>query len=88
MIRVCSETFCFQHVRGVLLKEVKAAYKKHEERLQSVQGGVGNFEAVEKDMKEFQRTGQVPKSCKAKEALAVRAPAFARSRQHHGGEGP
>ena len=34
-----------------------------------MQGGVGNFEAVEKDMKEFQRTGQVPKSCKAKEAL-------------------
>lgn len=57
MVKVCSETFCFQHVQGVLLRE-GSLYKKHEERLQSVQGGVGNFESVQKDMEEFQQTGQ------------------------------
>ena len=72
VVSVCSETFCFKHVKGVLLQEVKAAYKKHADRMQSVQGGVSNFETLQQDVKEFQRCGQVPKWCKAKEVLPLK----------------
>ncbi|CAE7213687.1 pldh-t [Symbiodinium sp. CCMP2592] len=72
VVTVCSETFCFRHVKGVLLQEVKAAYKKHADRMQSVQGGVSNFETLQQDVKEFQRSGQVPKWCKAKEVLPLK----------------
>ena len=68
-MRVCSENFCFKHVRGVLLKEVKLAYKKHTERLASVRGGVGSYETVKAEVAEHGRTGQVPKWCRAKQVL-------------------
>ena len=72
VIRVCSETFCFKHVKGVLLQEVKAAYEKHADRMHSVQGGVSNFESLQQDVKEYQRCGHVPKWCKAKEIVPLK----------------
>ena len=71
-IKVCGTDFCFKHVKGVLMQEVRACFKKHEARVESVQGGVSGFEKLKEEHEQLQVSGSVPKWCQAKQVMPAK----------------
>lgn len=67
---VCSEAFTFHRVRGILLREAKAAFRRHKARLKTLQVAMRQMQRHQSEFDAFRTTGLVPGWCKAKRVLA------------------